>query len=232
MDAPPRAWPVWTDDRCQSPAERSTPSRAAWPLKRRTFEAAAGRRTLDRYQGSNSWPSTRRTRPYLAPPQAVPGRRRRHIRGYRSQIESGARSPDSRSLLVALAQALDVAVADLLGRTSYPTDPVRVQAPAPPRHRELLRSVAFSPSARPGEGLSAPGVAVPKEPVGPLCPDRRDRAIFASRTPTGSPCQQRPPVAPAEASDSRRGLSRRACPRIARRDSLPSVTEGIAGTSS
>lgn len=48
--------------------------------------------------------------------------------GYLSQIESGLRTPDSRSLLVSLAQALDVAVADLLGQSSDPTDPVRVRA--------------------------------------------------------------------------------------------------------
>ncbi|MEU4164849.1 helix-turn-helix transcriptional regulator [Actinoplanes sp. NPDC026670] len=48
--------------------------------------------------------------------------------GYLSQIENGLRAVESRSTLVALARALDVAVADLLGQTSDPTDPVRVRA--------------------------------------------------------------------------------------------------------
>jgi transcriptional regulator with XRE-family HTH domain len=48
--------------------------------------------------------------------------------GYLSQIETGVRSVEMRSTLVALAQALDVSVADLLGQNSDPTDPVRVRA--------------------------------------------------------------------------------------------------------
>jgi transcriptional regulator with XRE-family HTH domain len=48
--------------------------------------------------------------------------------GYLSQIEGGLRALDSRSTLVALAQALDVSAADLLGQTTDPTDPVRVRA--------------------------------------------------------------------------------------------------------
>ena len=48
--------------------------------------------------------------------------------GYLSQIETGVRSVEMRSTLVALAQALDVSVADLLGQSSDPTDPVRVRA--------------------------------------------------------------------------------------------------------
>jgi len=48
--------------------------------------------------------------------------------GYLSQIETGVRSVEMRSTLVALAGALDVSVADLLGQTSDPTDPVRVKA--------------------------------------------------------------------------------------------------------
>jgi transcriptional regulator with XRE-family HTH domain len=48
--------------------------------------------------------------------------------GYLSQIESGIRALDSRSTLVALAQALEVSAADLLGQTTDPTDPVRVRA--------------------------------------------------------------------------------------------------------
>jgi transcriptional regulator with XRE-family HTH domain len=48
--------------------------------------------------------------------------------GYLSQIETGVRSVEMRSTLVSLARALDVSVADLLGQTSDPTDPVRVRA--------------------------------------------------------------------------------------------------------
>lgn len=48
--------------------------------------------------------------------------------GYLSQIETGVRSVEMRSTLVALAQALDVSVADLLGQNSDPTDPVRIRA--------------------------------------------------------------------------------------------------------
>jgi len=48
--------------------------------------------------------------------------------GYLSQIENGVRSVEMRSTLIALAGALDVSVADLLGQTSDPTDPVRVRA--------------------------------------------------------------------------------------------------------
>lgn len=48
--------------------------------------------------------------------------------GYLSQLETGVRPVDSRSILISLARALDVAVADLLGQTSDPTDPVRVCA--------------------------------------------------------------------------------------------------------
>ena len=47
---------------------------------------------------------------------------------YVSQIERGDRSPDRRSTLVALAGALDVSVADLLGQTTDPTDPMRIKA--------------------------------------------------------------------------------------------------------
>jgi transcriptional regulator with XRE-family HTH domain len=48
--------------------------------------------------------------------------------GYVSQIEAGLRVVERRSTLVALAAALDVSVADLLGQTSDPTDPVRARA--------------------------------------------------------------------------------------------------------
>jgi len=47
---------------------------------------------------------------------------------YLSQIETGVRSVEMRNTQIALAQALDVSVADLLGQTSDPTDPVRVRA--------------------------------------------------------------------------------------------------------
>jgi transcriptional regulator with XRE-family HTH domain len=47
---------------------------------------------------------------------------------YLSDIERGERSADSRNLQVKLAAALDVSVADLLGQTSDPADPVRVRA--------------------------------------------------------------------------------------------------------
>lgn len=47
---------------------------------------------------------------------------------YLSQIEKGIRVVDRRSTQVALATALDVTVADLLGQMSDPTDPVRVRA--------------------------------------------------------------------------------------------------------
>lgn len=48
--------------------------------------------------------------------------------GYISQIEAGIRGVERRSTLVAIAAALDVSVADLLGLSSDPTDPVRVRA--------------------------------------------------------------------------------------------------------
>ncbi|GGN59586.1 hypothetical protein GCM10010112_14780 [Actinoplanes lobatus] len=47
---------------------------------------------------------------------------------YLSQIENGLRAVERRSTQVALAQALDVSVADLLGQTADPTDPVRSRA--------------------------------------------------------------------------------------------------------
>jgi transcriptional regulator with XRE-family HTH domain len=47
---------------------------------------------------------------------------------YLSQIETGVRAVERRSTMVALAAALDVAVADLLGQTSDPEDPIRVRA--------------------------------------------------------------------------------------------------------
>jgi transcriptional regulator with XRE-family HTH domain len=48
--------------------------------------------------------------------------------GYVSQIEAGVRGVERRSTLVALASALDVSVADLLGQTGDPTDPLRIRA--------------------------------------------------------------------------------------------------------
>lgn len=48
--------------------------------------------------------------------------------GYLSQIEGGLRSVDKRSTIAALAKALQVTSADLLGQTSDPADPIRVQA--------------------------------------------------------------------------------------------------------
>jgi len=48
--------------------------------------------------------------------------------GYLSQIETGVRSVEMRSTMVALAGALDIAVADLLGQNTDPADPVRVRA--------------------------------------------------------------------------------------------------------
>lgn len=48
--------------------------------------------------------------------------------GYVSQIEAGLRGVDRRSTQIALASALDVSVADLLGQTSDPADPVRARA--------------------------------------------------------------------------------------------------------
>jgi transcriptional regulator with XRE-family HTH domain len=47
---------------------------------------------------------------------------------YLSQIETGIRAVERRSTQVALASALDVGVADLLGQNSDPADPVRVRA--------------------------------------------------------------------------------------------------------
>lgn len=49
---------------------------------------------------------------------------------YVSQIESGRRSVERRSTLVALASALQVSVADLLGQPGDPTDPMRDGAAA------------------------------------------------------------------------------------------------------
>ncbi|MEU8821787.1 helix-turn-helix transcriptional regulator [Actinoplanes sp. NPDC048796] len=48
--------------------------------------------------------------------------------GYLSQIEKGIRGVERRSTLVALAGALDVSVADLLGQSGDPTDPLRIKA--------------------------------------------------------------------------------------------------------
>ncbi|RZU49053.1 transcriptional regulator with XRE-family HTH domain [Krasilnikovia cinnamomea] len=48
--------------------------------------------------------------------------------GYISQIEAGTRGVDRRSTLIALASALDTSVADLLGQSGDPVDPVRVRA--------------------------------------------------------------------------------------------------------
>lgn len=47
---------------------------------------------------------------------------------YLSQVETGIRPVERRSTQVALATALDVSVADLLGQNSDPADPVRVRA--------------------------------------------------------------------------------------------------------
>lgn len=44
---------------------------------------------------------------------------------YVSQIESGARTIDSRSTLIAFARALKVTVSDLLGQPGDPTDPIK-----------------------------------------------------------------------------------------------------------
>lgn len=58
---------------------------------------------------------------------------------YLSQIESGRRPVERRATLVALANALDVAVADLTGQPGDPTDPVRAAAAAHvPAIREAL----------------------------------------------------------------------------------------------
>ncbi|MFI7547194.1 helix-turn-helix domain-containing protein [Actinoplanes sp. NPDC049599] len=48
--------------------------------------------------------------------------------GYLSQIENGVRAVERRSTQVALAAALDISVADLLGQNSDPEDPVRARA--------------------------------------------------------------------------------------------------------
>jgi transcriptional regulator with XRE-family HTH domain len=48
--------------------------------------------------------------------------------GYVSQFEAGLRGVERRSTLVSLASALDVSVADLLGQSGDPTDPLRVKA--------------------------------------------------------------------------------------------------------
>lgn len=48
--------------------------------------------------------------------------------GYVSQIEAGIRGVERRSTLVALAGALDVSVADLLGQSTDPADPMRIKA--------------------------------------------------------------------------------------------------------
>jgi transcriptional regulator with XRE-family HTH domain len=50
--------------------------------------------------------------------------------GYVSQIEAGVRGVERRSTLVSLAGALDVSVADLLGQSTDPTDPLRIKASA------------------------------------------------------------------------------------------------------
>lgn len=49
---------------------------------------------------------------------------------YLSQIETGSRPVERRATLVALAQALDVSVADLTGQPGDPTDPARAAAAA------------------------------------------------------------------------------------------------------
>ena len=58
---------------------------------------------------------------------------------YLSQIETGARPVERRATLVALAQALDVSIADLIGQPGDPTDPARASAAAcVPAVREAL----------------------------------------------------------------------------------------------
>src|SRR4051794_3084716 len=58
---------------------------------------------------------------------------------YLSQIENGIRPVERRSTLVALAQALDVSVADLTGQPGDPTDPAKAAATAHvPDIREAL----------------------------------------------------------------------------------------------
>jgi transcriptional regulator with XRE-family HTH domain len=56
-----------------------------------------------------------------------------------SQIETGARGVESRATLVALAEALEVSVAELTGRPGDPTDPARAVATASvPAIREAM----------------------------------------------------------------------------------------------
>lgn len=58
---------------------------------------------------------------------------------YLSQIENGIRPVERRATLVALAQALDVSIADLTGQPGDPTDPSRAAAAASvPAIREAL----------------------------------------------------------------------------------------------
>jgi len=78
---------------------------------------------------------------------------------YVSQIEAGLRGVERRSTLVALATALSVSVADLLGQSGDPTDPVRVKA---------------------SETVAAIRVALVELEAGDIRPPRRDRDQMAA----------------------------------------------------
>lgn len=98
---------------------------------------------------------------------------------YLSQIESGQRPVERRATLVALANALDVSVADLVGQPGDPTDPMKAAAAAQvPAIREALirRDVGELGTVRPGSAqtvavLADAGSAYDFAKVAPMLPE-------------------------------------------------------------
>lgn len=79
--------------------------------------------------------------------------------GYLSQIETGVRPVDMRSTLADLARALQVTASDLLGQTTDPADPIRVQA---------------------SEAVADIRVALVELEAGDICAPRREPAELAA----------------------------------------------------
>ncbi|MEV6971762.1 helix-turn-helix domain-containing protein [Hamadaea sp. NPDC051192] len=78
---------------------------------------------------------------------------------YISQVENGIENPDSRSTLIAIAQALDISMAELLGFPGDPADPNKAEAVASvPEVRLALLEVEIMErpaEARSGDELAA-----------------------------------------------------------------------------
>src|SRR5690554_7838478 len=81
---------------------------------------------------------------------------------YLSQIETGARGVESRATLVALAEALEVSVAELTGRPGNTTDPARAQASAsaPAIRAALIMRAAGAPGPANGATVERAVTAV------------------------------------------------------------------------